>query len=208
MKDPFVIVVLLFLTTLSACSQEAEKAMRQVGGPCEGCEAALEYGDQILKSSDTLPFFSDNEPKLHVSGTVYENDGVTPAEGIILYVYHTDRNGIYPSTEESEGWARRHGDIRGWIQTDENGRYEFWTFRPAAYPSRSEPEHIHITIKEPGLIPYYIESFHFEDDPLLDNSERAAMNNRGGSGIVAVKHGDDILTVERDIVLGLNIPSY
>ena len=105
------------------------------------------------------------------------------------------------------GWARRHGYIRGWVKTDADGKYTFYTFRPVAYPNGREPEHIHITVKEPNKNEYYIDAFMFEDDPLLTSSARRSLPNRGGSGIVLPTVKKGILTVERDIILGLNIPN-
>ena len=174
-----------------------------VGGPCEGCEAIHEYGDKVLSNTDTLPLFLDHEPKLHLSGTVYHADGKTPAEDVILYIYHTNRQGIYQRNGDEKGWARRHGFIRGWIKTGADGKYSFYTFRPAAYPNGREPEHIHVTVKEPGKKEYYIDDFQFDDDPLLTSVNRGRKKNRGGSGIVQPSSKNGILTIQRDLILGL-----
>lgn len=179
-----------------------------IGGKCEGCEAIHEYGDRILSSTDTLPRFKETEPKLKITGTVYKKDGSTPAENVILYIYHTNRKGIYETKGDEEGWARQHGFIRGWIKTGKDGKYTFYSFRPASYPNRQEPEHIHITVKEPGKNEYYIDAYFFNDDSLLTNSERDKMNNRGGSGIGYPTVKDGITTIKRDLILGLNIPDY
>lgn len=181
---------------------------RVVGGPCEGCEALLEYGSRTLNAVDTLPKFKETEPKLRLTGTVFQADGKTPAEGVILYFYQTNREGIYETRGDETGWARHHGFIRGWVRTGPDGKYTIYTFRPGAYPSRSEPEHIHLTVKEPNTIPYYLDSYHFQDDPLLTGTHRKAMDNRGGSGIVAPRPEDGMLTAYRDLFLGLHIPGY
>jgi protocatechuate 3,4-dioxygenase beta subunit len=193
---------------LVATAQITERPADPVGGPCEGCEAIYEYGDRILSPVDTLPDFKETEPKLKLTGTVYLQDGHTPAADIILYIYHTHRTGIYETRGNETGWGRVHGYVRGWIRTQKDGRYTFYTFRPAAYPSRSEPEHIHLTVKEPGRNAYYLDSFHFEDDPLLTEEERRGMSNRGGSGISSPVWENDIWTVHRDLILGKNIPNY
>ncbi len=197
----------LFISFLIIAYQ-MQAQRNKVGGPCEGCEAIHEFGDRKLNSIDTLPKFMESEPKLKISGVVYENDGKTPASDVILYIYHTNRDGIYEKRGQATGWARRHGYIRGWIKTGTDGRYTFYTFRPAAYPNGRAPEHIHITVKEPGIKEYYIDDFMFDDDPLLTPIERKSRPNRSGSGIVQPKPGQGILIVERDIILGLNIPDY
>ncbi len=179
-----------------------------VGGVCEGCEAIYEYGSKHLQPTDTLPMFEETEPKLRISGKVYQQDGRTPASGVILYIYHTDRRGIYPTRGDETGWAKRHGFIRGWVKTDKTGSYEFLTFRPGAYPDRSEPEHIHLTVKEPDKNEYYLDDFMFEDDPLLSLKHRKKATNRGGNGILLPVWSDGMLKLNRDIVLGLNIPRY
>ncbi len=185
-----------------------EAADRPVGGPCEGCEALFEYGDRQLQATDTLPGFADNEPKLLVEGTVFNKDGVTPAIGIIVYIYHTGRNGIYQKKGDENGWGRRHGMYRGWVKTGPDGHYAFYTFRPAAYPDGSEPEHIHLTVKEPGLAPYYMDEYVFDDDPLLTEDARELLVGRGGSGIVLPQVRSGLLTVTRDLLLGRQIPDY
>ena len=113
-----------------------------------------------------------------------------------------------PRQGQAKGWAKRHGYIRGWTKTGPTGEYTFYTFRPAAYPSGTEPEHIHVTVKEPNKNEYYIDEVVFADDPMLSKKERSELQNRGGSGIVRPRLENGMLTVKRDIVLGLNIPGY
>lgn len=196
---------LLVVLGLTSCHAQST---RMVGGPCEGCEAIHEYGDKILSPTDTLPEFENNEPKLKISGTVYKEDGKTPAGNVILYIYHTNRKGIYETKGDETGWAKRHGFIRGWIKTKQDGKYTFYTFRPGAYPGRSAPEHIHITVKEPDKNEYYLDDFLFDDDPILTQDDRTNRQNRGGSGIMKPKKANGISTIERNIVLGKNIPNY
>lgn len=197
----------LFLILLGTISCNAQ-APKTVGGGCEGCEAIFEYGDKVLTPVDTLPKFQHNDPKLKITGTVFKKDGKTPARDVILYIYHTNRDGIYETSGNEKGWARRHGLIRAWVKTGEDGKYTFYTFRPAAYPNGSEPEHIHLTVKEPNTNEYYLDDYLFDDDPLLTQEKRENRNNRGGSGIVKPKSEAGLLLIERDIILGKNIPDY
>ena len=71
---------------------------------------------------------------------------------------------------------RQHGYIRGWVKTDVNGFYKFYTLVPASYPNSNNPKHIHPTIKEPGKTAYWIDEFVFDDDPLLPEEERKGQN--------------------------------
>lgn len=200
--------LMVLVVSCESQTKSNTNAIRQVGGPCEGCEALFEYGDKQLKTIDTLPGFDSNSPKLEITGTVFKNDGKTPASDVIIYIYHTGRNGHYETTNKAQGWARRHGKYRGWIKTQKDGKYAFYTFRPAAYPGFTDPEHIHITLKEPDTNPYYIDEFVFIDDSLLTETYKLKLNNRAGSGIVKPELHNGILTVKRNIYLGLNIPQY
>lgn len=188
-----------------SCQTKKEKF---VGGGCEGCEALLEFGNRNLTSTDTLPLFEKNSPKLKLTGTVFKKDSKTPAPRIIVYIHQTGRSGLYENLNDEKGWGKRHGSFRGWVKTGNDGRYTFYTFRPAAYPDRSEPEHIHITVKEPDTNPYYLDDFVFDDDPLLTPKKRKQLPNRGDSGISKPIMKNGILTIERNLVLGLNIPDY
>lgn len=205
----FRLCFLLVLWTCSSCNAQTKNtSTKLVGGGCEGCEAIYEYGDKSLTPIDTLPEFQNNEPKLKIMGTVFKKDSKTPAENVIIYIYHTNRQGIYETKGNETGWAKRHGFIRGWVKTGKDGKYTFYTFRPAAYPDGSEPEHIHTTVKEPDKNEYYLDDYLFDDDPILTQSTRDRLNNRGGSGIMKPIEKNGMLIIERNIILGKNIPNY
>ncbi|HWA32629.1 MAG TPA: hypothetical protein VG737_00795, partial [Cyclobacteriaceae bacterium] len=158
---------------------------------------------------DTLPDFHQPGPKLKVTGTIFRKDGKTPAKDVILYIYHTDQKGEYPTKGTETGWGKRHGYIRGWIKTNADGKYTFYTLRPAAYPGRQNPEHIHPVIKEPGVKEYWIDEYFFEDDPILSAHDRNTQPGRGGKGIIKTgKEKNGMQVAYRDIVLGLNVPGY
>lgn len=203
-------IALLCIVAISCKGQSNREIERIVGGPCEDCEATLDYRllSIVPKPIDTLPKFMVNEPKIKITGTVLKKDGKTPAENVLLYVYHVDRKGIYQPSDEPIGWEKRHGQYRGWLKTGRDGKYGFFTFRPAPYPEVSEPEHIHIYVKEPNTIPYYIDSYFFESDPTLTEEKKQGQKKRGGSGIVKLRMENGIWTANRDIILGLNIPDY
>lgn len=196
---------------LSSCKgQTTNTENKLVGGPCEDCEAALDYKLLNLnpKSVDSLPDYSKTKPKLKITGTVFKLDGKTPVENVILYVYHTSRDSIYKPSENPIGWEKRHGKYRGWLKTDVNGEFTFFSFRPAPYPQLRESEHIHIYVKEPNKIPYYIDNYTFMDDPTLSKEDIKSQRKRGGSGLINLTEQNGLLIGKRDIILGLNIPNY
>lgn len=169
-----------------------------IGGPCEGCDWVFDGQPDTLRSFARIA--PENEPgaPMVIEGTVTTMRGA-PAQGVIIYAYHTDQAGIYPHA------ANRHGRLRGWALTDAKGRYRFDTIRPGAYPSRNVAEHVHMHVIEPGIGTYYIENLEFADDPL--NSKRSR-EKRGGNGFVLPARRDDVWQARRDIILGRNIPGY
>jgi protocatechuate 3,4-dioxygenase, beta subunit len=213
MKTLFLFLCLVAITT-AGCTQnntqkQAEKNEQRIGGGCEGCEAIYETPVPFEKLSwiDTLPDFSEPGPKLEISGIVYKKDGKTPAPDVVLYIYHTDQNGKYATKGDETGWGKRHGYIRGWVKTNDQGQYKFYTLVPASYPNSNNPKHIHPTIKEPGKNEYWIDEFVFANDPLF---HPPAKNHqpRGGDGVLHVKESDGMLKATHNIVLGLNVPDY
>jgi protocatechuate 3,4-dioxygenase beta subunit len=203
-------IILLIFTIVSCKGQSNSNAEKNAGGPCQDCEAVLDFNvlNPKPKATDTLPGFENNEPKIKITGNVFQKDGKTPAENILLYIYQTDRNGLYQPRKNPIGWEKTHGQYREWLKTGKDGKFTFYTFRPAPYPKVQEPEHIHIYVKEPNTIPYYIDSYFFESDPKLTSEKRQSQKNRGGSGIVKLKKKDGIWTANRNLILGLNIPDY
>lgn len=198
--------LILIGLSLQACAQTPAK---KIGGACEGCEAIYESPVAFDKLSNAvmLPDYNDVGTKIEVSGIVYQRDGKTPAKDVVLYVYHTNQKGVYPTKGDEKGWAKQHGYIRGWVKTDANGFYQFYTLRPAGYPNRKDPEHIHLTVKEPGKNEYYLDDYLFADDPRLPKTLET--NPRGGDGILTLtKDRTGVSKAKRNIILGLNIPNY
>jgi len=199
----------VFLMTFSyiSCAQQDKI---NVGGDCEICDAVYEspIPFEKLPSTDTLPDFNDEGLRLKVAGIVFKQDR-TPAADVVLYIYHTDQAGVYPRKGDEMGYAKQHGYLRGWIKTDKQGRYTFYTLRPASYPNSSAPAHIHAVVKEPDKNPYWIDDYFFDDDPFVTTRIRDQLQRRGGNGILTLqKLSDNYYAAERDIILGENIPDY
>lgn len=180
-----------------------------VGGGCEDCDLMYAAMPASINTTDTSAGWYEKGQKLLLTGIVYQRDGKTPAPNVIIYYWQTDATGYYSPREGMDARGRRHGHLRGWMQTDEQGRYALYTVRPAPYPNDNIPAHIHTAIKEPDIAnEYYIDEFVFDDDPLLTTAKRKALENRGGSGILRVLVAGDVQVAEHDIILGLNIPNY
>lgn len=168
----------------------------------------------VIQPLDTSPAWNLDGQKLLITGIVYQPDGKTPAPNVVVYYYHTNTEGKYlhdPGHKRSmppNELGQTHGYIRGWTQTGADGKYAIYTTRPGAYPGRSDPAHIHLTVQEPDGRAYYIDDVVFDDDRLLTGAKRKKMENRGGSGVVRLVAKNNLMIGERNIRLGLHVPDY
>ncbi len=187
-----------------------DSSSKKVGGTCEDCDIMFVDMPKQIQTVDTSAAWFEKDQKLKITGTVFEIDGKTPAKNVIVYYWQTDADGYYASNSTLNKQATRHGHIRGWIKTDATGKYTINTIRPAPYPNRDVPAHIHLLAKEPDLNhEYYVDDLVFDDDPLLiPHRKKYPLENRGGSGILRVLLKDNIQIAEHNIVLGLNVPNY
>ncbi len=139
-----------------------------------------------------------NEPgeRIKISGTVYEADRRTPAANVLIYLYHTDIEGIYGREGEPN-----HGRFRGWLLTDERGRYEFSSLKPGSYPNGRNPAHIHMTLTTIDRREDWIDSILFAGDNFITADMRAV--KRGGFNPILKlrKNMNDVLTGVRNIQL-------
>jgi protocatechuate 3,4-dioxygenase, beta subunit len=196
-------------TKNNTSTQNQSGIKKLVGGGCDGCEIMFVGMPTNILSLDTSLGWTEKGQKLLVTGKVYKIDGKTPAPNVIIYYWQTDNNGYYSPIKGMDERAKRHGHIRSWVKTDENGSYSIYTIKPAPYPNDNIPAHIHTSIKEPNIEnEYYIDEFIFDDDTLLTSEKRKALENRGGTGILSVLISGDLQIAEHNIILGLNIPNY
>ncbi|MCF6317970.1 MAG: intradiol ring-cleavage dioxygenase [Proteobacteria bacterium] len=200
------LAALLLLLTISFISS-AQKNI--VGGGCDGCELMyIDMPTNISPVSYSPAWNSDNQ-KLLITGKILQNDGVTPANNVLVYYWQTDENGHYKNKGNLNKEAIRHGYIRGWVKSDVDGNYSIYTIKPKAYPGRNQPAHIHLSVKEPNIADeYYVDKLVFNYDPLLTTTERKKFKNRGGSGLLRTLVSKDMIIAEHNIILGLNIPNY
>lgn len=127
--------------------------------------AQLERPASVASASRIAPAKEPGQP-LIVHGRVFRSDGVTPAAGVVVFAYQTDRTGEY-NRAGAQGWR-----LYGWAKSDNDGRFEFRTIRPGSYPNGRIPAHIHITIDAPGLPRRWTDELQFLDDPLLPEAQK------------------------------------
>ncbi len=181
-----------------------------VGGPCDQCETLFEGMPALNRIGWETTLAGANEPgeRLELSGKVFMRDGKSPAADIVLYFHHTDAKGFY-SPGDTQTVARKDGHLRGWIKTNAQGEFKLHTIRPAPYPNRTDPAHIHILVKEPGKTLYYIDEVWFDDDPFITKELKDKSELRGGNMIIHLsKNEKDEWTGQLNIVAGFNIPGY
>jgi protocatechuate 3,4-dioxygenase beta subunit len=112
--------------------------------------------------------------RIVISGQVFAPDGAQPVAGIMVYAYHTDADGHY-----ARNGAIRPPRLQGWAKTDAQGRFEFRTIRPAPYPGRSIPAHVHFILWGAGYPRQWTEELRFQGDPFLTLEMLAASSSAG-----------------------------
>jgi len=148
---------------------------------CEWC-GARDVPDDV-KWKTRLHRDGDPGQRMLIEGTVYNTDGVTPARDILIYFYHTDTEGYYGRNGE-----HRHGRYRGWMLTGEDGKFGFYTIKPAPYPNRGGPAHVHMTVTGLHRREDWADTIFFEGDPLLKEGNQS--RKKGGF--------DNVIKLEMD----------
>ena len=191
---------LILLITLSVCGQNEDNTLKN--NDCNWC-GAFEAPENVSWKT-VIPPNEEPGEKLIVSGTIFHPDGETPAKDIVVYVYHTNNEGIYPKRGDEKGNGQYHGYLRGWMKTDSNGKYEFETIRPAPYHSHvGEPAHIHYNIQASDYPEYWLTATWFLDDPMVTDEYKNSVKRSGGySNIIALtKDNNNVLRGQRNIIL-------
>ena len=166
------VVVLTFLFgAVPACSQDRDWV-------ADWEKAQRDRPSQLRSSARIAP---EKEPgiPLVVNGRLFHRDGITPAGGVTIFAYQTDRTGVY-NERGTRGWR-----LRGWAMTDAQGRFTFRTIRPGSYPRGSNPAHIHFTIEGPKVRRQWVKDLEFADDPFISASARRASAAAGKFASVA-----------------------
>ncbi|MEP9352293.1 intradiol ring-cleavage dioxygenase [Xanthobacter sp. KR7-65] len=138
---------------------------------------AITHDHQTAVTESTVlgPFYVETPPEapcgtdisgtlagepMYVSGTVATADG-TPLADAIVDVWHSDEDGYYDVQHAGADLV-----ARARFRTDAQGRFHFWSIRPAAYPIPHDgpvgkmleaqgrhpwrPAHVHFMIDAPG----------------------------------------------------------
>lgn len=158
---------------------------------------AFDAPDSISSTADLVPAGYASQ-RISINGTVYRKDGKTAAAHTLIYLYHTNNEGIYGRKNE-----HHHGQFRAWLLTGNDGEYSFETIMPAPYPGNREASHIHMTVTTLETKEDWIDSIMFDDDRLITEQQRREAGNKGGfMPIVTLKkNAEGLMTAQRDIKL-------
>ena len=133
----------------------------------------------LAHSARIAPVAEPGTP-LVIHGRILAPDGRQAIAGAIVFAYQTDRHGLYDLTgRDGQPWR-----LRGWVITDANGGFEFRTIRPAPYPGRGIPAHVHLTVETPQHGRQWTEEMQFNNDPLVAESGRRTSAALGLFGAV------------------------
>jgi hypothetical protein len=142
-----------------------------------------------------LTIVTPGEPgqRLTLKGTVLDRGG-RPLAGARVYVYQTSAKGWYSDAGgHFSGFSgdEQHARLFGYALSDQHGRFEVRTIRPAGYPESTLPAHIHVEIGSGGgdsrtLITEVL----FADDPRLTPDARRR-SVQEGAVICDAKRGSD-----------------
>ncbi|MCK8481837.1 hypothetical protein [Psychroserpens algicola] len=158
-----------------------------------------DYQELQLNSTDTIPDFESKTTKIKVTGTIYQSDGVTPAKDVILFIEQADETGDFDLRTSND---KRYVHHRGWVKTDADGQYTFYTFVPGNDRRYNQLQQLFPVIKEPKKPEYELASFLFDDDPLLTKLCRKRMAKKGDpTRVLKLEKEGDLLVAHKNIVL-------
>lgn len=102
---------------------------------------------------------------LHLSGTIFKEDGKTPVNNCLIEIWQCQQDGLYDNVSDDFLY-------RGSQQVGEAGKYHFITTIPIPYPNDENPSifrpaHIHMRISVKGQQDL-ITQVYLKGDPYLD----------------------------------------
>jgi protocatechuate 3,4-dioxygenase beta subunit len=161
-----------FLLATSATAQDLE-FLRALA-------AAQRARPAQLTSSARIAPAAEPGSALVVHGQAFAADGRTPLANAIVFAYHADRDGVY----DRRGAPAHSWRLKGWAKTGADGKFEFHTIRPGAYPGGKVAAHIHLTLFIADGVGYHAGGVLFADDPLVSASEREQHQKDGAFGSI------------------------
>ena len=128
-----------------------------------------------LKVGADLTAQGHGEPsgqRISLSGRVLDEDG-KPIRNTLVEIWQANAAGRYNHAIDQHDAPLDPNFIgNGQLLTDEEGRYQFKTIKPGAYPWRNHPNawrpaHIHFSLFGPAISTRLVTQMYFPGDPLL-----------------------------------------
>ena len=128
-----------------------------------------------LKVGADLTAQGHGEPsgqRILLSGRVLDEDG-KPIRNTLVEIWQANAAGRYHHPVDQHDAPLDPNFIgNGQLLTDDEGRYQFKTIRPGAYPWRNHPNawrpaHIHFSLFGPAISTRLVTQMYFPGDPLL-----------------------------------------
>ena len=162
--------IVCFYSAINPIAAQESNSISDLNNPI------YDRAEDQLRNTDTIPDFRSKTNKLKLTGIIYQSDGVTPAKDVILFIEQPDEDGDFD--------LRRTGDSRyvfhrSWVKTDADGRYTFYTFVPGNDRRYNQLQQIFPIVKESSKPEYELETFLFDEDPLLSSACRKKINKKG-----------------------------
>lgn len=121
-------------------------------------EATQKSQPRTLQSTARIAPLDEPGTPLTIRGRVVDEQGRAIRDAVV-FAYHTDRNGVYDHPDRpAHSWR-----LRGWAKSDERGTFVFETIRPAPYPNRNVPAHVHFSVVRSNGLRYLPDDLNFDE---------------------------------------------
>jgi protocatechuate 3,4-dioxygenase beta subunit len=188
---PYLFCVIYFVSNFNVCT--AQQLNTDYSSPI------YDRSEDLLSHTDTIPDYRSKNNKLKLTGTIYKSDGITPASDVILFIEQPDEDGDFKLRKTGEN---RYVFHRSWVKTDADGHYTFYTFVQGNDRRYNQLQQIFPIVKEPSKQEYQLETFLFDEDPMLTKRCRKRIaKTSDNTRILKLKKEDGVLVAQRNIVL-------
>lgn len=188
-----------FLSVLQIVkAQDAANVLEDIPFDYATRHAIYDFDANRLTNTDSIPEFQSKTTPLKLTGIVYQPDGITPAKDVIVFIRHAGEQGKFDVRTQND---KRYVYHRGWVKTNADGVYTFYTFIPGSYPHSKELRRIHASVKAAGEAAYNLPDFIFNDDPFLSKHCRKRMRKKGVDCILTTVKKETYYLAEKNIVL-------
>jgi protocatechuate 3,4-dioxygenase beta subunit len=144
---------------------------------------------------------SERGDRMVIRGVVMDAEK-KPIKNASVYIYHTDKDGLYDPQEPRPGEGSDNPRLHGYLRTDAVGRYVYGSIRPAPYPNTPLPAHVHYVVTAEGFKDRAFE-FWFEGDPMITADHLAARAKRPNHFYIrpATRDSNRVWQITFDIVM-------